>query len=178
MRKIFLSTVLAAMTLSAYEPVFAQNYTQTPVTVSKEKVRNSDGKYYYSHAVQERQTLFSIAKAYGVSVDEICDANKAMNLKTVGLKKNDIILIPIKSLDQVKQQVEKKSVETKQVETKQAEEKQVSDKKAAKQSKDDNYTVHVVKWFEDLDDIAAKYSISKAVLMQYNGLKSEKLKNR
>lgn len=178
MRKIFLSTVLAAMTLSAYEPVFAQNYTQTPVTVSKEKVRNSDGKYYYSHAVQERQTLFSIAKAYGVSVDEICDANKSMNLKTVGLKKNDIILIPIKSLDQVKQQVEKKSVETKQVETKQAEEKQVSDKKAAKQSKDDNYTVHVVKWFEDLDDIAAKYSISKAVLMQYNELKSEKLKNR
>lgn len=72
----------------------AQTYTQAPVTVSKEKVRGSDGKVYYSHVVLEKQTLFSIAKAYGVSVDDICNANQELDLKTVGLKKNSIILIP------------------------------------------------------------------------------------
>ena len=54
---------------------FAQEYTQTPVTVSKDKVRGRDGKVYLSHVVRERQTLFSIAKAYGVSVNDIYDAN-------------------------------------------------------------------------------------------------------
>ncbi|MBQ2222899.1 MAG: LysM peptidoglycan-binding domain-containing protein, partial [Bacteroidales bacterium] len=48
----------------------AQEYVPTPVTVSNEKVR-MNGKTYLSHVVLERQTLFSIAKAYGVSVTDI-----------------------------------------------------------------------------------------------------------
>ena len=63
----------------------AQEYTQTPVTVSKEKVKSSDGKVYYSHVVQERQTLFSISRAYGVTVDDIYAANP--EVKKNGLKK-------------------------------------------------------------------------------------------
>ena len=65
----------------------AQNYVQTTVTVSKDKVRGKDGKVYYSHVVQDKQTLYSISKAYGVSIDDICNANKELNIKENGLKK-------------------------------------------------------------------------------------------
>lgn len=152
MRRFFISalTCLAAAVYGAGNSS-AQTYSQTPVTVSGEVVKNSDGKYYYSHVVQERQTLFSIAKAYGVSVDDICNANSGMDLKGAGLKKDAIIFIPVKDS---------------------------TAKPQTGSSRQDAYTTHVVKWFENMDDIAEKYSISKEVLMRYNGLKSEKLKNR
>ena len=50
------------------------------------------GKVYYSHIVLERQTLYSICKAYNVTIDQIYEANPAV--KAEGLKKNAIILIP------------------------------------------------------------------------------------
>ncbi len=71
----------------------AQDYIAPQVVVSNEKVRNN-GRVYYSHVVQERQTLYSISKAYEVSLQEIYDANPTLNLETEGLKKNQIILIP------------------------------------------------------------------------------------
>ena len=64
--KILFVTFALALTASAH----AQDYVSTPVTLSTEKVRMS-GKLYYSHVVLERQTLFSIAKAYGVSIEDI-----------------------------------------------------------------------------------------------------------
>lgn len=152
MRRFFISA-LTCLAAAVYGSGIssAQTYSQTPVTVSKEVVKNSDGKYYYSHVVQERQTLFSIAKAYGVSVDDICNANSGMDLKGAGLKKDAIIFIPANNS---------------------------TDKPQTGGSRQDSYTTHVVKWFENLDDIAEKYSISKDVLMKYNGMKSEKLKAR
>ena len=90
---IFFSAFLLASSVS----VPAQTYTQTPVTVSKDKIRGSDGNIYLSHVVLERQTLFSISKAYGVTVDEICKANPALHLETESLKKNQILQIPLAS---------------------------------------------------------------------------------
>lgn len=124
----------------------AQTYTPVPVSISKEKIRGSDGKIYYSHVVLEKQTLYSIAKAYGVTADEICNANKELDIRTNGLKKNSIILIP----------------ESGEVQQQKAEDKKV----------------HVVKWYEDIDDIASMYSVSKEALMKYNGLTDSKLKKR
>ena len=69
----------------------AQDYTAPQVTVSKEKTKMG-GKLYYSHIVLEKQTLYSISKAYGVSLDDIYSANPG--LKETGLKKNAVILIP------------------------------------------------------------------------------------
>ena len=57
--------------------IYAQDYVPTPVTISKEKVR-VDGKLYYSHIVLERQTLYSICKAYGVNVEDIYSANPSL----------------------------------------------------------------------------------------------------
>ena len=60
-----LITLLASLLLLGSAAAVAQEYVSTPVTISKEKVKLND-KIYLSHVVLERQTLFSIAKAYGV----------------------------------------------------------------------------------------------------------------
>ena len=137
----------------------AQEYTQTPVTVSTEKVR-SGGKVYYSHIVQERQTLFSIARAYGVTVDDICAANPEQNLREEGPRVHSIILIPAAPS--------------------RSEEAVSSDPKAPADTAKANpgYFIHTVKWYEDIDDIADKYGISADFILRYNGLTSRKLKSR
>ena len=90
--------VLTAAVLTVWAPAdsYAQEYISTPVSISKEKVRVG-GKVCYSHIVLERQTLFSIAKAYNVTIDEIYEFNPT--LKETGLKKNSIILIPSKEAE-------------------------------------------------------------------------------
>ena len=69
-KKTIISAAVCVLSLTAANHSAAQTYVQTPVTVSKEKVRGGDGKLYWSHVVMEKQTLFSIAKAYGVTVDD------------------------------------------------------------------------------------------------------------
>ena len=68
-RKILCSAICAIGLFSFCIEGNSQAYTQTPITISKDKVRGGDGKIYYSHTVLERQTLYSIAKTYGVSID-------------------------------------------------------------------------------------------------------------
>ena len=82
----------------------AQEYVGTPVEISKEKVK-IDGKLCYSHIVLERQTLYSISKAYGVSIDDIYRFNPS--IKDTGLKKNSIIIIPSQSALKADQTVQK-----------------------------------------------------------------------
>lgn len=138
----------------------AQEYTQTPVTVSKEKIRDNDGKVYYSHVVQERQTLFSIAKAYGVSIDDIYEANKDLDIRNQGLKKNSILRIPATGTAA--------SAETTVKQT-------VTETAGAVR---DAVVTHVVKWYEDIEDIAASYKVSVEDILKANNLKSRKLKSR
>ncbi|MDR3236638.1 MAG: LysM peptidoglycan-binding domain-containing protein [Prevotellaceae bacterium] len=62
-----------------------------PVTTSSEQVR-IEGKVYYIHLVLKKQTLYSISRHYGVSVDEL----KALNPQlTEGLKEGDRLKIPV-----------------------------------------------------------------------------------
>ena len=83
--------LLTAVLVLSGTAALAQEYVPTPVTVSKEKVK-LNGKVYLSHVVMERQTLFGIAQAYGVKIDDIYEANPS--LRETGLQKNAIILIP------------------------------------------------------------------------------------
>ena len=82
----------AILMLAAPAMLSAQDYNNTPVAVSKEKVKVG-GKVCYSHIVLEKQTLYSISKAYNVSIEDIYQYNPG--LKETGLKKNSIILIPL-----------------------------------------------------------------------------------
>ena len=82
------------MLLCLAVPMFGQEYQVPEITVSKDKVR-VDGKSYYAHVVTAKQTLYSIARVYGVSVQDIYDANRNLNLETNGLKAGQVLLIPV-----------------------------------------------------------------------------------
>ena len=90
-----LISAVAALLLLLPGAAFAQAYVPTPVTVSTEKVK-MNGNLYYSHVVLARQTLWSIAKAYGVSINDIVGANAGISADGTGLQKNAIILIPVR----------------------------------------------------------------------------------
>ena len=189
-RKI-LTNLIFAMVLACAAPEYinAQEYISTPVTVSKEKVR-VNGKICYSHIVKEKQTLFSIAKAYEVTVDDIYAFNPT--LKETGLKKNSIILIPspeavaAKISDTKADTAEVIEEDTKEVtteampEVKEAKEeiKEVEEIKETKETKKKKQTTHTVKWYEDLDVIAEKYGVTVEAIMKANNLTGRKLSKR
>ena len=145
--KRFITLLTSLLVLSCAAAV-AQDYVPTPVTVSKEKVK-LNGKVYLSHVVLERQTLYGISKAYGVTEEDLYEANPS--LRETGLQKNAILLVPFR--------------ETVQEQDKPAQQ-------------DGSYTEHTVKWYEDIEDIAKRYDVSVKEIMELNGLKSKKLTTR
>ncbi len=95
MKQVLTFIFSAILALSAAEfGCAAQNYVATPVTISSTTVER-DGKVYYEHKVVDKQTLYSISKAYDVYIDEIYAANPG--LKESGLKKGTVIYIPMKA---------------------------------------------------------------------------------
>lgn len=155
----------AILMLAAPAMLSAQEYANTPVTVSKEKVKIG-GKVCYSHIVLEKQTLYSISKAYNVAIEDIYRFNPT--LEETGLKKNSIILIP--SADALKD-------DAKKTESAKAQETKVQETKAPVAPIQKTKT-HTKKWYEDIDMIAAQYNVSAEAIMVANNLTDKKLANR
>lgn len=84
-RKIIITTLLAFF-------VSFISYAQVAVEISTE-VDIINGKAYYIHEVKEGQTLYSISKAYEVSIDIIKEANRMSDDQ---LKKGYLLKIPAK----------------------------------------------------------------------------------
>ena len=153
--------VLIAISLicSASTYVFSQEYIPTPVTISTEKIK-VDGKVCYSHVVLERQTEYSICKAYGVTQEDLYKYNPG--LKENGLKKNSIIIIP--SQEVVAEKVEKaeKVERTEKVEK--------TEKTTKPEKSTQKLRKHVVKWYETLEDIAQKYGVTVEAIIELNNI--------
>ena len=178
-RKIFKKLIIAAI-LACTVPATgnAQEYISTPVTVSKEKVR-VNGDICYSHVVKEKQTLFSIAKAYEVTVDDIYAYNPT--LKESGLKKNSIILIPAKKEKtpaETATPVTESNVKLQDEPKVEVTEVQEEVKKTRQTEKKKKQTTHTVKWYEDLDVIAEKYGVTVEAIIKANNLSGRKLAKR
>ena len=178
-RKIFKKLIIAAL-LACTVPATgnAQEYISTPVTVSKEKVR-VNGDICYSHVVKEKQTLFSIAKAYEVTVDDIYAYNPT--LKESGLKKNSIILIPAKKEKtpaETATPVTESDVRLQDEPKVEVTEVQEEVKKTRQTEKKKKQTTHTVKWYEDLDVIAEKYGVTVEAIIKANNLSGRKLAKR
>ena len=153
-RVIALAGLLFCLALS---PVLsAQEYVATPVKVSTEKVR-LNGKVYLSHPVQERQTLFGIAKAYGVTVEDLYKANEGLEEK--GLQTGTTLLVPI--VEGASQTQAEPARQTAQ---------------AAPQGQ--SFIEHTVMWYEDLEDIAAQYGVTPEAIMEANGMRGKKVTKR
>lgn len=173
--KGFVSNIFcAALALTLLSAVtYGQDYVSTPVQISKEKVRVG-GKICYSHIVQDKQTLYSISKAYGISIDDIYRFNPTV--KETGLKKNSIIIIP--SQDALKKE-EPAAVAAEVEKTPETVSENTEPKKAEKKvEQKKSRRIHIAKWYEDLDVIAEQYGVTAEDIMAANDLKGRKLSRR
>lgn len=162
-----ISIIACAVAVAAVSPcAHAQDYVQEPVTVSKEKVKVG-GRLCYSHVVLERQTLYSISKAYGVSIEDIYAFNPSV--RTTGLKKNAILLIPVADSRQQNAQKDTKDTRTAKAGTAGA---------AAKPETAAEQKIHVVRWYETIETIAEKYGVGVNAIMKANNLTGKELKSR
>ena len=91
-RQAAVMLIMASMTLQA--SLMAQ--VPVPVEISTEKIV-SEGKVYYMHHVEKGQTLYSIARAYSVSVDLL---NRENGLADNGIKEGQMLRIPAAAVAQ------------------------------------------------------------------------------
>ena len=173
----------------AASDVFAQDYPPVPVTVSRSQV-NMNGKTYYAHIVLERQTIYGITKAYGVTEEDLYEANPM--LAQEGLKAGTVIYIPTvseprpapkpapaKPAEKEKPAVkEQKPPVVKEQPAPKEKKPAVVDTKPAPTPDADGFLDHTVKWFEDIYDVAKTYGVTAEEIMAANGLKSSRISKR
>jgi LysM repeat protein/ABC-type branched-subunit amino acid transport system substrate-binding protein len=195
-RNVIIKVMTAlALTMGSAAAALGQEYQNTPVTISKDKVRHN-GEVCYSHIVKERQTLYSISKAYNVSIEDIYKYNPSV--KENGLKVNTILIIPIAgeaaqakadaAVEMAAEPVVEAVAKTEEAQTPVAEtvsEPEVKPEvkvEPATEPEDEDIIIkrktHTVRWFEDLDTIAEKYGVTVEALMEINGLTGRKLTKR
>lgn len=178
MKKRLLIVIFTAL-FCASATVAAQDYVNTPVEVSKVKI-NYNGKTFYSHLVLEKQTLFSICKTYGVSIQDIYDANPDLDIQKNGLKAGSNILIPFKSSNvaEATEAVKEEVAKNEEPQKKEKAEEPEKDGKKKNGKKADNAVTHTVKWYEDLESIAKDYNVSPEAIIEFNELTTTKLEKR
>jgi len=180
----------------------AQTFIPTPVEISKDKVRTG-GELYYVHKVLQGQTLFSIAKAYGLSQEELKENNASLSK---GLKAGMLLYIPVNpKTAPVAEPAPDKPAETAPVTVEasapitaepvpvappKAEPVTVAPPKASvdhgkaaeisetgTSSKpavpDRKFRKHTVRWYETLGDVAVYYDIPVDALAALNGLETD-----
>lgn len=185
-RNVIIKVMTAlALTMGSAAAALGQEYQNTPVTISKDKVRHN-GEVCYSHIVKERQTLYSISKAYNVSIEDIYKYNPSV--KENGLKVNTILIIPIageatQTIADVAVEMAAETEAGPSVETvSEPEVKPEVKVEPATEPEDEDIVIkrktHTVRWFEDLDTIAEKYGVTVEALMEINGLTGRKLTKR
>ena len=162
MRTLFVAISLLAATV-------ANGQTSPQITLSTEKV-NVNGEVMYVHKVKSKETLYSIAKAYNVTIDEIVRKNESLK---AGLKEGSTIYIP-SSKSANAAELEKPTINSKAEPANEVSVNAVSAKIAADAPNIKKYTKkkHTVKWYETLDDIAVKYNVPAEGIIALNGLKN------
>ncbi len=156
----------------------AYGQTSPQIAVSKEKVK-VDGVVMYVHKVKAKETLYSIAKAYDVSIDDIVRKNEQLK---AGLKEGMTIYIPSSgsagsnaaaSIAAAKQDMTSTSEAAKAAAG--SNDSRVLDKANIKRY---SQKKHTVKWYEQLEDVAAKYNVPAEAIVAFNNLEDTRLKKK
>lgn len=162
--------LISAITLLLFTiPLFGQS----SVAISTEKVK-IDGKVYYLHNIKKGETLYSLGKAYNVTVDEIIKNNRNAGS---GLKAGETLYIPVAGKAAPEDNAGK-STQAEQPRHMQAEQLRQEKAVPAASQKKMRPKRHSVKWYEELKDIAEKYNVSQEAIMEYNNLASPRLTRR
>lgn len=157
----------------------ATTYAQVPVTISKEIVK-VNGKLMYAHGVKKQETLYSISKAYKVTIEELQKYNPAL---ANGLKEGTLLYIPVnpeedatvKTADNEKSAKNNKDADN-SIQSSKNQSANVQGSTNGKPVGDNKYIVHEVKWYEDLDDISNEFHVDKNVLIKENNITDPTLK--
>ena len=158
-------TLLIIISLLAATSAYCQSAPQ--VTVSDQKVK-VDGCVVYVHKVKGGETLYSLAKAYNVPIDDIVRQNESLKS---GLKEGTIIYIPSSAAaDTGNTPIEPAAVQQKEGK-KGIDGWYLSGENIKKYSQ----KKYKVKKGETLEDIAAKYGITADAIVAMNNLRSTTL---
>ena len=75
-------------------PLAAQTTAPSTPAVEKKEVRQKTGQFK-SYKAKRKDTLYGVARANGITVDELTEANPEMKRGDYKLKKGDVIRIPV-----------------------------------------------------------------------------------
>ncbi len=184
-------TLLIIISLLAGCTLYGQNVPK--ITVSQEKV-NVNGTIMLVHKVQGGETLYSIAKAYNVTIDEIVRQNEILK---AGLKEGTTIYIPSSNAPKADTSVQTPAPKAAATESPAKGEvkegaKEVTAPQVAVQpqpaakielQKDElkKYSrkkKHTVKWYETIEDVAEKYNVPVDAIVSLNNLQTTMLKKK
>jgi LysM repeat protein len=140
---MFLKRITPAFILLIIMLLPAELSAQVPapvaVEISSQKIV-FEGRVYYMHQVVKGQTLYSISKAYNVTVDQLTRANE---IPPAGIKEGQMLKVPANA---------SASASTAAVPAQQ----------------DERYLYHTVKRGETLSSVAGEYGISVRDLKKAN----------
>jgi len=165
---IYLLSALAVIT-ALLSTASASAQEQVPVEISKEKIVVS-GKVYYMHEVLKGQTLYSIARAYNVRIDQISGENE---IGENGIREGQILRIPASPATSAPAKAADVSPE--QASQKQAPSSRTTPVTVQRETaipppsqQDEKYIRHMVRKGETLSSIAREYGISVRDLKREN----------
>jgi LysM repeat protein/ABC-type branched-subunit amino acid transport system substrate-binding protein len=141
---------------------------QVPVEVSRQKIVY-DGMVYYMHQVKKGQTLYSISKAYNVTVSQIINENK---ITDNSIKEGQILRIPATGNPQAGKKdtvvVVRKEPGQEQTDRSPVSTDYQRPVVTTPARQDERYIYHRVKRGETLGSIAAEYGITVKDLKKAN----------
>lgn len=145
-----INIIYLSLTMLLAQSCFAQ-YVPTKIEVSTEQV-NVNGSLFYLHKVEEKQTLYSISKAYNIDVETIIRDNPTLSS---GLKEGTVIYIRLHN-------------------------KEVAPTPAVKviEQEIQYQAQHTVKWYESLSMISKKYGVTEEEIARANSLVNNKIETR
>ena len=168
--------------------VSAQDYPPVPVTISRSQV-SKNGKTYYVHIVLERQTVYGIAKTYGVTEEDLNAANPL--LAREGLKAGSILYVPVHAEPEKEKPAAAKPAPGPTPSPTPSPAPSPAPGPAPGPTPgptpgpatgptpdSDGFIEHTVKWFEDINDVARTYKVTAQEIMTANGLKSSRISKR
>lgn len=160
-------------------------YGQNTISPTVEKVK-INGKVFYAHPVKKKETLYSLSKAYQVTIEQILQYNKTA---AAGLQKGSILYIPVNAANNQEENTANKLSDSSPNRTIHSEKKdaqvatvtgKADDNAGVTYQKQDRkkYKRHTVKWYEDITDISEKYAIPVEAIVALNQLKSGQIRTR
>lgn len=162
--------VLIIMLTALFTPALqAQVPAPVPVEISKQKIA-SEGRVYYIHQVMKGQTLYSISRAYNVTVDQVSRENV---IQDNGIQVGQMLRIPVNGSSQgavtqtatkPKEQTEPQSANTRPG----IPSGSGTTARTETAMQDERYIYHKVRRGETLYSIAGQYGISVRDLKRAN----------